>query len=110
MPGGLKTCTRHKDCHQWGECVIGQNGQPSTCKCRDWYVGDGFQHCGPPGSFLIFCSKKSILTNLDEEIYSLPSETNTQAQCGKYNCDINADCVTDAQGAVRNLKCYSCNY
>lgn len=55
LPGGLKACTKHKDCHQWGECVFEQNSRLGVCKCRGHYVGDGFQHCGPPG-FLKFKS------------------------------------------------------
>ncbi|KAL3097775.1 hypothetical protein niasHS_000510 [Heterodera schachtii] len=42
-------CTRHDQCHQWGECVFHSlPGHPGKCKCRGWYVGDGFSHCGPP--------------------------------------------------------------
>lgn len=42
-------CTRHDQCHQWGECVFGpMPGLHGKCKCRGWYIGDGVAHCGPP--------------------------------------------------------------
>uniref|UniRef100_A0A1I7SEF3 Nidogen n=1 Tax=Bursaphelenchus xylophilus TaxID=6326 RepID=A0A1I7SEF3_BURXY len=47
-PAGSTACTDHKQCHQWGECVFSQSGEPGYCKCRGWYVGDGVSHCGPP--------------------------------------------------------------
>jgi len=47
QPIGPGFCTTHRECHQWGECVFGENGQ-GRCKCRGWYVGDGVSHCGPP--------------------------------------------------------------
>lgn len=47
-PIGGSGCLDHRECHQWGECVFGKNGEPGYCKCRGWYTGDGVNHCGPP--------------------------------------------------------------
>ncbi|KAH7716916.1 Protein NID-1 b [Aphelenchoides avenae] len=83
--GASPGCTRHDQCHQWGECVFGVGGQPGHCKCRGWYVGDGVNHCGPPGE----------LTTSDENFNGLISGEQAQpaSSCGGYNCDRNAECV-----------------
>lgn len=48
-----KGCQTHQDCHQWGECVFESDGKPNYCRCRGWYVGDGINHCGPPGGLYL---------------------------------------------------------
>uniref|UniRef100_A0A913I0X9 EGF-like domain-containing protein n=1 Tax=Strongyloides stercoralis TaxID=6248 RepID=A0A913I0X9_STRER len=77
------SCTAHSQCHKWGECVFGQNGQPGYCKCRGWYVGDGVDHCGPP-----------------ERREEKPSNN-----CGQYNCDANADCMPAPNGVGTECVC-----
>lgn len=53
------SCTRHKDCAEWGECVFTEAGRSPFCRCRGHYVGDGVTYCGPPGitAFLFTNSK-----------------------------------------------------
>ncbi|TKR60669.1 hypothetical protein L596_027881 [Steinernema carpocapsae] len=96
-------CTSHQECHQWGECVFGQNGQPGHCKCRGWYVGDGVNHCGPPEE------------NVQPQQPQQPQEHHHQhhqhqnhqnqqqqqgVQCDGTVCDVNADCNPAPDGGM----------
>ncbi|CAD5213611.1 unnamed protein product [Bursaphelenchus okinawaensis] len=76
-PAGSTACTEHSQCHQWGECVFGQNGQPAYCKCRGWYVGDGVNHCGPPEP---------------------QNNENDVDRCGGHVCHEHAECRQNEQG------------
>uniref|UniRef100_A0A914VKD9 Nidogen-1 n=1 Tax=Plectus sambesii TaxID=2011161 RepID=A0A914VKD9_9BILA len=78
----LRPCRAHEECHQWAECaaVDGFSGQ-SYCQCRGWYVGDGVEHCGPPGESA--------------------HVQHTQAAghlCDGYECDRHADCMPSPSG------------
>ncbi|VDM28572.1 unnamed protein product [Toxocara canis] len=86
--GGVEGgCRSHQECHQWGECVFGQNGEAGHCRCRGWYVGDGVRHCGPPGE-----QPQSVITDTAQR------QDNTGNLCGGYTCDTNADCMPAPRG------------
>ncbi|OZC09732.1 G2F domain protein [Onchocerca flexuosa] len=74
-------CLDHRDCHQWGECVFGKNGEPGYCKCRGWYTGDGVHHCGPPAE-----------TEIKQVVIEDSQPEQVEQTCGGYKCDANAYC------------------
>ncbi|KAK0410862.1 hypothetical protein QR680_005366 [Steinernema hermaphroditum] len=82
-------CTTHQECHQWGECVFGQHGQPGYCKCRGWYVGDGVTHCGPP---------EENIQPQQPQPQPQPEHRVEEASCGGVTCDPNADCNPSPSG------------
>ncbi|VDK52796.1 unnamed protein product, partial [Gongylonema pulchrum] len=84
-PQGASGCREHQDCHQWGECVFGRNGEPGYCRCRGWYVGDGVRHCGPPGE-----------TEIKQVVIEDAGAGHVGQTCGDYRCHINADCDTSS--------------
>ncbi|KAL3985317.1 G2F domain family protein [Acanthocheilonema viteae] len=78
-------CFDHRECHQWGECVFGKNGEPGYCKCRGWYTGDGVHHCGPPTE-----------TEIKQVVIDDPHREQIGQTCGGYKCDTNAFCNTSS--------------
>uniref|UniRef100_A0A9J2PVJ1 Nidogen n=1 Tax=Ascaris lumbricoides TaxID=6252 RepID=A0A9J2PVJ1_ASCLU len=80
-------CHSHQECHQWGECAFGRNGEAGYCRCRGWYVGDGVHHCGPPDE-----QPRLAVTEMPQR------QENTGNLCGGYICDSNADCMPAPRG------------
>uniref|UniRef100_A0A915PNJ4 Uncharacterized protein n=1 Tax=Setaria digitata TaxID=48799 RepID=A0A915PNJ4_9BILA len=78
-------CLDHQDCHQWGECVFGENGEPGYCKCRGWYTGDGVHHCGPPAE-----------TEIKQVVIEDSHPDQIGQTCGGYRCNVNAYCDSSA--------------
>ncbi|CAG9539309.1 unnamed protein product [Cercopithifilaria johnstoni] len=74
-------CLDHRECHQWGECVFGKNGEVGYCKCRGWYTGDGVHHCGPPRE-----------TDIKQVVIDDSQQEEIGQTCGGYKCDMNAYC------------------
>uniref|UniRef100_A0A158Q8F9 Nidogen-1 n=1 Tax=Elaeophora elaphi TaxID=1147741 RepID=A0A158Q8F9_9BILA len=89
-------CLEHRECHQWGECVFGKNGEPGYCKCRGWYVGDGVHHCGPPIETEV---KQVIIDDSHREVVQT---------CGSHQCDVNAYC--DSSSGPEHCVCQNGYY
>uniref|UniRef100_A0A5S6PMD5 Uncharacterized protein n=1 Tax=Brugia malayi TaxID=6279 RepID=A0A5S6PMD5_BRUMA len=85
-------CLDHRDCHQWGECIFGRNGELGYCKCRGWYTGDGVHHCGPPTE-----------TEVKQVVIEDSNREQAGQTCGEYMCDVNAYC--DSSSGSEQCEC-----
>ncbi|CAD6196064.1 unnamed protein product [Caenorhabditis auriculariae] len=81
--GADGSCTNHRQCHQWGECVFTSENPTGKCRCRGWYTGDGVEHCGPPNEK----PKQNV---------NIPKRGGKP--CGSSVCDLNAECMPDPSG------------
>ena len=71
--------------HLSGECYFDPKNpsKVGVCQCRDWYVGDGIHHCGPPvknGNFYRKNQNK-IGINLETIMQTLPTLSPSKTVC-----------------------------
>lgn len=88
-------CIRHEQCHKWGECYFDPKNpsKVGVCQCRDWYVGDGIHHCGPP------VKNETIMQ-------TLPTLSPSKTVCRSDNeCVENAECKFNPQSGYYECRC-----
>ncbi|GMT09886.1 hypothetical protein PFISCL1PPCAC_1183, partial [Pristionchus fissidentatus] len=109
LPAGH--CTRHDQCHQWGECVWAAHGQTvGVCRCRGWYVGDGVTMCGPPeempGAHNTVTNPETAGEEDEGRRRELASHNHMNANvpahggrpCGSFICSEHAECMPSPDG------------